>query len=325
MAISFVGKTSATSSGNDTSFQFTKPSGVVAGDFMIGVVAHFSSRSEDPERVTVTPPTGWTMVADLFSSGVNSIQLNIMTKVAGSSEPSTWSGSYNDTQSTEVQGCAVYRGVAGIVASDTTTAGETTSLTVGPVTNPTATNWRVVIGAYASNTVNYAIESSEVIERLNGSIDPDTGVEMSVWDSNGTISTGSTSRTVRRDSTWGTGAGWIGILDAQDVSIPGTLSGTLPLITMTSSGSIAVPGTLAAPLPLLTMTAEGIASPPEGALSASILPVVAVEGAVHPTGTVDVVITPLVEIVSETRKFGIRVVTPEAETRVTRPRLGAVD
>lgn len=326
MAISFVNSTTATSTANSSSFTIFKPTGVTinAGDFMIAAVAHFSSSSEE-EQVTVTPPTGWTLVDDVFSFGVNSVQLSIMTRVATSSEPGSWAGSFSGTQSIKIQSCAVYRGVSGLGARATETVGNTTSLSVGPVNNGSAANWRIVIGAYGSTTASYTIESNEARFVAWGSEDPNTAIELGMWDSNGTVAAGNHSRTVSRDATWGTAAGWISTLVANSAEVSGPLSATLPLPQASMSAQLGYSGTMAASLPLPTMTASGIASPPSGSLDVLVLPVVTVAGAHHASGSLTALVLPVVSVAAETRAFGIRVVTPERETRTIRPQLGAVD
>lgn len=326
MAISFVNSVTTTSTSNSSSFTITKPTGVTinSGDFMIGVVAHFSSQSEE-EQVSVTPPTGWTLIDDVFSFGTNSVQLSVMTRTAGSSEPGSWNGSFSGSQSIKVQMCAVYRGVTGFGDATSDTAGFDNSYSVGSVTNDSSNNWRILIAAYGSGSNSYVLESSEVRYAAWGSVDPGTAIEAAIFDSNGTVSIGNHSRTVSRDANWGTSAGWISTLVASSAEVPGTMSVTMPKVSVSLAGELGYSGSLAATMPKPSMTASGIASPPEGPLAIVVSPVVSVAGAHHASGSLSVVVLPVMEAVAETRAFGIRVITPEREVRVVRPRLGAVD
>lgn len=324
-AISFVG--SASGSANSTSsFQLSKPTGVVSGDFMVAVVGFFAT-TDGSER-TVTPPSGWTVVdGEYVTASGKPHQICVMRRTAGSSEPSTWNGSIS---SSSVAGLvtivSAYRNVIGIAASGTSSKGGGTTYDTATVNNPVSANWRVTVGGYTSGTLNYEISSTEVRERkIQGRTSSLEDVQLGVWDSNGTISTGNTSRKITRGATWASSCSWIGILDANDVTITGSLEGTLPKPSMTTTAALSYSGTLAATLPKPTVTAAGIATPPDGPLDVLILPVVAIAGAHHASGTLDVLIVPVMDAEGETRKFGIRVVTPEAESRVTTPRLGAVD
>jgi hypothetical protein len=223
--------------------------------------------------------------------------------------------------------CVAYRGAFGLVDDTATrTIGSATSYSVGPVSNPSATNHRILIAAYGSSSNNYTITSNEVRYVAFGTVDPGTAIEAAMWDSNGTVSTGNHSRTVSRGAIWGTSAGWIGILSASaGEDIEGDLVAALPSLSASMAGSLGYDASMAVTLPLPTMTASGIASPPEGPLDVLVLPEVSVEAAHHAAGTLDVLAGPIVQIAGETRRFGIRVVTPESESRVIRPRLGAVD
>lgn len=328
MPISFVGQTSATSQGNDTSFQLLKPTGISAGDFLIGVVATFPGRNEG--KATITPPSGWTVVSDFISQSgqVQPCQLTIMTKTATGSEPGSWVGTYSASAYVESQLCVAYRGVLAIESSDTAVTGNATSLNVGPVTSSQETDWRITIGAYSSSSVSFAIESNELTERVVAGLkrsDDTCAVMAGVWDSGGAVSIGSHTRNITRDGTWGSAAAYLAILDATDVSIEGTLEADLPLPTVAGAGKVSVDGPLAVTMPKPAFSGSGFATPPSGTLDVLVLPMVSVSGAVNPTGELEASILPVVDVVAETRRFGIRVVIPEPESRVIVPRLSAVD
>jgi hypothetical protein len=327
MAISFVGSTSTASTTNDASYTLTKPSGVQSGDFMIGVVATWPGADQGERNVTA--PSGWTIVDEVFaSSSSGACQLTILTRTAGSSEPASWSGGYSSLQTdTEATIVVAYRGVDGLDAStDTATRGSATSYTVGPATNSSSSNWRVTVGAYVHSALSSAIQSTETLQRGIDGVDDGTAVQVSLWDSNGAVASGSHSRTISRGSTWTTSAAWIGFLDADTESIPGTLAAAMPLPTMTMQGQQGYQGSMAVTIPVIpSVSMAGIASPPAGTLDTVVMPEVSIDASEHAIGTLDVVPAPVVDVVGETRKFGIRVVTPGREVRVIVPRLGAVD
>lgn len=325
-SISFVASASSANSSTNSSYSITKPSGITTGDFMIASVCSFPGDGQG--QVTVTPPGGWTVLSDIFEDdGSYACQLTIMTRTATESEPGSWAGSYSGNQEIESITCVAYRGVTSVAVYETDSIGGATSYTVGSVANPSSSNWRIVIAGYTSGSVNYDIQSSEVRQRAhdwddNGS---DRGLESASWDSNGTVSVANHSRTVSRGAVWGTSCAWIGILDANDTAIPGDLAVTMPLPSVSMSGALSYDGVLAATMPIPSMSAAGIASPPAGTLDVVVLPSMSVAAAHHASGALSVVVPISIGVIGETRKFGIRVITPEAESRVTTPRLGAVD
>ena len=151
-------------------------------------------------------------------------------------------------------------------------------------------------------------------------------MEAGIWDSNGTVSTGSHSRTISRSAVWTSSVAWIGILEANTTTLTATFAASMPLPTMSATAQLGYAAAMDVDMPSLpTVSMAGIASPPSGTLDALVLPVVSIAAAHHASGTLDVVAAPVVNIVTETRKFGIRVVTPEAESRTVTPRLGTSD
>lgn len=322
MAISYVASSSWSTSTSGTGFTITKPSGTVSGDIMVAMV--IVDLYIDGTQKTVTVPSGWTKLEDIYSDP--DLQAAIMYRVAGSSEPGSWAGSLSGSREQRVTICGTYRGATSAFADESAnTIGGATSLNSGTVTNPTATNWRITFGAYMSGSRNYIIQSNEISSRkIDGAI-RNIAIEGGLWDSNGTIATGSSSRNITRGASWQMALAYVTILDASDVSIPGTLSATLSLPTVSASVSASHDGPLAVDLPLLVVDYDGIASPPEGPLEVLVLPEVSVGGGVESVGTLDVLVMPSMGATGETRFFGIRVVIVEQESRVTTPRLGAVD
>jgi hypothetical protein len=322
MAISYVADAGWDAGGaSGSGFTLTKPTGTASGDYMVAIFAVDTYDGGGGNR-PVTPPSGWTSQAHVFTDF--NLTIDVMTRTATASEPGSWSGTFTGGSSPRrVSIVTTYRGVAGLAIDNTNDSGTTNSMSTGTVNNPTATNWRIVAAAYSSASTSNQIECNEVINRDRQESD---NVEAGMWDSNGTIATGNTSRTVSRALTWESAASWIAILDAVDgAAVDGTLGASMPLPTMTASGSLSYSASLAATAPLPTMTSAGLATPPEGPFEVVVLPVVNIVGATTAAGPLDVVAGPLVDIRAETRFFGIRVVTPAAEDRTTRPRLGPAD
>ncbi|MFF5973723.1 hypothetical protein ACFY7C_19560 [Streptomyces sp. NPDC012769] len=328
MAISFVGSSSWESNVNGTSYTITKPTGTVSGDLMIAVVLV----NLYPNSTTaINRPSGWSLQNEIFSAP--NLEISVMHRVAGSSEPSSWTGSLGAARENRVTICATYRGTTFIGAKGTSTAGGATSLNTATINNTTTGNWRITIGAYASSTLNYTIGSNEVTQRRigdtsNGPSGYTMAVQGGIWDSGGTIGTGNTNRNITRGAVWESAGTWIAILEPLDVTVTGTASATLPKLTMSASGSISYDATMAVTMPSMpTMTASGISTPPEGPLDVLVLPVMSVTAATAASGSLTVLAGPVVSVAAETRFFGVRVVTPERELekRIIKPRLGAVD
>jgi hypothetical protein len=318
MAISFVNDAKWGETNDDTSYLIQKPTGIQSGDLMIAILA-MDLYNDGGDETTISPPSGWTKIQD--TSSPPNLQHAIMTRTATSTEPNSWNGSLSGSRGPKQSITVAYRGVTSIATTEENTRGSGTSVSTGSVTNPAPTSWRIVLASYVAHNANQ-LTSNEVIKRETGSSGT---IECGAWDSNGTIAAGSTSRTVSLGETWESVATWIAILSATDTSVPGTLGITLSLPSVDVFMDQFYEAELDADALLPTMTASGIATPPDGPLEVVVMPVVAMTGSQHSAGTLDVVPTPSVDVVGETRKFGIRVVTPEAESRVTRPQLGAVD
>lgn len=90
MAIAFVGATNA-----DNSPTINKPGSVVSGNLMIAFSVHYDSVG------TTTPSAGWTSQGSIVSTGAQVGKIEIWSKLAGGSEPSSYSftdslGAYTD-------------------------------------------------------------------------------------------------------------------------------------------------------------------------------------------------------------------------------------
>ena len=92
---------------NDTasSIVVNKPAGVIEGDVLIASIA------VRPETLTVTPPSGWTLVVRQNNSIATVNAVLIYSKVAGASEPSTYTWSFSVGSTGSVGSISAFTGV----------------------------------------------------------------------------------------------------------------------------------------------------------------------------------------------------------------------
>ena len=101
----------------------TKPTGTIAGDVMI------ASISVRPNTATITAPSGWTLVRRVNNSNSTANSLAIYDKVAGGSEPASYSWTFS-TSTGAAGGIQTFSGVdtvnpIDVEAGQTTTSGTT--------------------------------------------------------------------------------------------------------------------------------------------------------------------------------------------------------
>lgn len=207
-----------------TAFTLNKPSGVVSGDLMI---AAFSTTG----NVTVTPPSGWTLVRTMdWSQGTGdgasgSNTLSIMKRTAGSSEPSSWSGSFTGGYSPKISVVHAYRNcdtAANQFIAENGSGSNTATWSTPSVANTNSSAWRVSIFNNLTNGGSNT-SSNENIKRFDDTNSGQTYANnLSVFDSNGTISTGSqqTTAVASNDLSLYSSASWIGILKPIPFSTP---------------------------------------------------------------------------------------------------------
>jgi MSHA biogenesis protein MshQ len=68
-----------------------KPAGTVANDVLVAAI------EVRPETATITPPSGWTLAGRLDNAGGNGNSMAVYYKVAGGSEPSTYTWSFSSS------------------------------------------------------------------------------------------------------------------------------------------------------------------------------------------------------------------------------------
>lgn len=216
-SISYVGKATAWSTSSaTTAYTINKPSGVVSGDVMVASLGISGN-------VTVTAPSGWTLVRTVHNTIApgddhsGSTTLAILSRTAGGSEPTSWAGSHTSTGQPKLTQCVAYRNVDPatnfIVENGNTSSSGTQTTAV--VSNTNSAAWRMEAFAFITD-VSGSMTSNDVSERADSSTSvsghPDVVVGM--YDSNAPVSTGNQSRsaTLGGGASQFSDASWIGIL-----------------------------------------------------------------------------------------------------------------
>lgn len=221
--IAFVGAatkwTSITSS--TSSYTLNRPSGVVSGDLMIATVAISNTTP------TVTAPSGWTVVTQFTSDGSVDGRMAILKRTAGSSEPSSWTGSLSVASLPILTEVVAYRNcdtaANQFIDYDTSVKSGGSTITTGSVTNDNSGAWRICsfMASRQTLTSSPSFSSSEVSERADdsaaysGSGYHETGaraINAGIYDSNGSVSTGVHSRTGTLSASWYDAASWIALI-----------------------------------------------------------------------------------------------------------------
>lgn len=217
--IAYVGKATAwITQADNTGYTINKPAGVVSGDLMLASLAMSGS------VVTVTAPTGWTIVRKVTTGGGDphsgDMTAVIFKRTAGGSEPNSWTGSIGgaDWGQPKITQAVAYRNCdtdsAQFIAENSKTHSDTSSLVTQTITNTNAKAWRVCMFAGAAPYGN-AWTGGDVTERTDDTTNLSNYVDASIsWsDSNAQVGTGAQSRTgkVDNDSVY-TGVSWIAML-----------------------------------------------------------------------------------------------------------------
>lgn len=207
-----------------SSYTINRPSGIQSADLMIAFI------SMGNEVSTVTPPSGWTLVRKIAQSD-NSYPntLAILKRTAGSSESSSWTGSLSSSPTPTITTVLAYRNcdtaANQFIAENGTQSGSGSSITTATVNNTNSTSWRIAgFAASASDAPTWSASTDkerfdQYVSRYNAE-----DVGLGVYDSNGTISTGNTSRSATLNQSYFSAAAWIGVikgLDPAQVPPPG--------------------------------------------------------------------------------------------------------
>lgn len=189
------------------SFVVNKPTGTASGDVLIGIVGQLVTN-------TITPPSGWTSI-ELESADAN-IRLQAWYKVAGGSEPSTYTWAVSATKGFAWIGC--YENVDNSTPVDVSSDGNstTTNTVTASATLATAGDWLVTVafGRHGFNTARSLSTSdgSDTNRYTHGSASV-SGFDYvgAVWDSSRDLTTGSASRTLTANTGTETGLSWLAI------------------------------------------------------------------------------------------------------------------
>lgn len=250
--ISYVGKASAyKDTSSATAYTINRPAGVIQGDLMVASLGVSGN-------VTVSAPSGWTLVRTIHATGSNAHTIGILIRTAGASEPTSWSATHTSTGKPKVVQCVAYRGAADaslqFIAEDSAT-GQSANLVSHSVTNTDSKAWRISVFTVSSNGGS-TMTSNEVSERADDTNSGSTpGITVAVYDSNGTISTGAQQRsaTSSNSNEINSGSAWIGIIKPSSVATsPGaneterqdaTAGGSTPWVTLAAYDSNGVAAT----------------------------------------------------------------------------------
>lgn len=224
-SISYVGRATAwKSTSRNTSYTVNKPSGVKAGDLMIAAALFSGS----PATVNV-PGVDWVEIRKepkIVGNGDDhsgSTTLVIWKKVAGSSEPNSWTATHSSGPQPKITQCVAYRGCdPNLIDDAVATKASSSSLSTGTVTNTNSKAWRITLFSAATNYANWW-NTGDVVERTDDSTSlsghPDTVLAFN--DSNGMVGTGSHSRTANfGNGSFFSGIGWIGLLAPATSLVP---------------------------------------------------------------------------------------------------------
>lgn len=311
MSITHVNTQSATQ-GNATSVTVTKPTGLATDDVM---VAFFVSNDQN-----CTAPAGWTELSD---DSISTFRCQLFYKVAGGSEPANYAFSVAAAAPLVCQ-ISAWRGVdtSDVLDADVVTAANEALAEQAhtPIVTASASGRLIYHRAvrFVGSTVP-TFTASGVTEIS------DTGVF-----SGGSVSYSSAIYSATSDYTTGGSKSGLATTCSQAEShnllmtfglkasgVPGTMSVTLPSLPSVSvSGAVAVPGTMGATLPLLgPVSIDAYHGSYEGSLAAQVPVSMDFQGFTEPRGPMDVLVTPVVSFLGETRYFSDNVVNVAREDR----------
>ncbi|MFF8831391.1 hypothetical protein [Streptomyces sp. NPDC015131] len=220
-SIAFVGAAAPWSSqafGNST-FRINKPAGVQSGDLMVATFSCVGTVN------TVTAPSGWTLVRKTTKTGSSLIlTFAVFKRTAGSSEPSSWTGSLSANATPMMTQASAYRNCLDasqqFLAEGENAAINGSSIATATVSNTNSNNWRITAFA-ASRELSFngtpSWTSTETAERSDGTqrLDDNYAVNLAMYDSNSKISTGNHSRSgTFQVLSYSAAISWIGIIKA---------------------------------------------------------------------------------------------------------------
>ena len=220
--IQFVGGGTAWASTSKTNYTINRPVGVVSGDLML------AGLTISGDATTVNPPAGWTLAERQVANAGNvgsGYTLAILYRVAGGSEPSSWSSTYSGSIGAAgvCTGTAAYRNVntsTPFIAESGSQRSSAAQITSANVTNTDARAWRIDVFGARTSVYPASWTSTEVVERGDvysgvdgGWFGSDDVVSAAFYDSNGAVSTGTYNRTGYCNRSFFGAASWIALLN----------------------------------------------------------------------------------------------------------------
>lgn len=237
----------------DTGFTINKPPNVASGDFMIATLAMRVGGAP-----TVTPPAGWTVVANPAGTA-GPLRMIVMTRTAGGSEPASWSGGIagGTISPGKVVNCSAYRNTGGSFLNTASAEQEGVSTISTPlVSNSSSLGWRFDSFAGVADPTANSWSGGDNVKRGDDGFVVDgvtgaVGVAVAHFDSNGVIPTGFTSKAASLASPGLSMAAFIGIIaplsvapspPANETSRVSATAGTATVLTAFDSNGVALLG-----------------------------------------------------------------------------------
>lgn len=315
------GSASKVTTANGTSLTASKPSGVIAGDVLL---ASFTNNHQ-----TVTRPSGWVVLYNLVASTGNSFSSTLCYKVAGASEPSSYTFSV-PSAAPLVLVLTAWSGVdnSNPIGSQysTNNPGAASEPVTGPFLDATISLGHLVhfrsVRFPGTTVPTFSTSASGVAELA------DTGVfsggavcyAMAVHHQTADFSGAGHYSGLATTCTQSESDNLLSIVALKANTPPtlGALSASLPRpVAMASDGTVHDDATVSATLPHPMVTSwAGIGQPvaATGTFSATLGKVSAsAVGASAAVGSFAVTVLPKVSFGVETRVFGIRVIPVEAD------------
>ncbi|WP_226652497.1 hypothetical protein [Streptomyces hydrogenans] len=291
----------------------TKPTGTASGDLLTAFVTS--------NYQAVTAPAGWTKLDDY---GIETFRVHVFRKVAGGSEPSSFTFSVPSAATLLCQASA-WRGVDNATPIDIVPVLSASFNSSEPMTTEAASGgtqgrmvyFRAARRASSGTPITYTASgvtelSDSGVAASGNAFAYSGGLYMATSDYAGSGSkpglaiTASTTETHNVTVTMAIRAG--GNAAVLEVDLPSISS-------VSMSGSAAYPATMAADLPLPDVAVDAFHGFYEGPLSALVEIAVSITGRTEPRGPMSVLLLPAVDIGGETRRFAENVVTPERDER----------
>ena len=309
MTISHVNTQTGTQA-NASSVSATKPTGTASGDLLIGI---FTCNAQN-----ATAPSGWAQIHD---KTIETFRCQIFYKVAGGSEPSSYAFSVPDVAPL-VLSISAFRNCDPTTPIDTEVLWETALTHTEPYTTLGASGGtqgrvlhvrtvRYVGSTVPTFTAGSGTELADVGVFSGGSVCYSIGFYMATSEyftsgsQSGLAITTSQSESQNEIISWGIRA----------LSVPGAMEVDLPLPTMTVDGNWSYPAVVDVDLPLPTVDVSAWAGNTEGTLEAPVPITMTLTGSINPTGTLDTIVLPTIELLGETRFFAENVVNVDREER----------